>query len=571
LHVPIDEVQVYDTINDSWEKLNNSFPHPCDTSVSVSFDDKIYVFGGYIVNNENETEEFNSIVDVLNTNTDEWSSVTSIPCDVGDGGAVVINNKIYVTGKHPDGKNVTAIYDIKSDVWRLSNSYNAPIWQNDDIGVATVNGNIYLIGGNDINENSQSIVQEGKIFSGFSNNDDTKISDHLHSVCIEKGIDYESSGNSEDDEYEFVIELDTDTSVQSVSVNCPGGKFIEITDYKNEDNDLFWKYKYDHIQADDLLQYGDGKYEITLHYFNGKNESTSINYYDTEQSRPLPLINSIPKLTSHEDYSILSPNQPVTFTWDGNSIDKNAQIIALSCELGDIEEYDKMYQVTDNITSETFTLSSGFWECYFAQGILLEGTNSDNIKFEVITYSETDYQLIVSESKKIPEATINIDGSTDDWNSISPMLSDPNGDVVTYDGIDITNIYLAKDNNSMFLRIDKAGTSLPTGEYKNNWLYFMPVNKGGQAYAFSIFLSESNNPNIDLQDISNDPDDYNQYTNILDITNYSINMETIEISWPISYFSITSSYYLKFFTHHTVNKVWGNNGDINDDTIVIIP
>jgi len=566
----IDEVQVYDTIHDSWQKLNNSFPHPSDTSVSASFDDKIYVFGGYVVNFENETEKFNTNVDVLNTKTGEWSSITPMPCDVGDGGAVVINNKIYVTGIHPSRNNVTVIYDIKSDIWFLSNSYNAPIWQNDDIGVATVNGNIYLIGGNDINDNSQSLVQEGKIISGIAKNDNTKISDHLHSVCIEKGIDYESSDNSADDEYEFLIELVTDTNVQSVSVSCPGGKYIEITDNEHDDDGLFWKYKYDHIQADDLVQYGDGNYEIKLHYFNGKNESTTINYYDTDLSRNLPLITSIPKLTSHDYDSMLPPNQPVTFTWDGSSIDENAQLISLTCESEDTE-HDKIYEVTDNVTSETFTLSNGTWECYFAQGIVLEGTNSDNINFELITYSETDYQMIVSESKNIPEATINIDDSTDDWHNIDSMLSDPSGDVDLYDGIDITNIYLAKDNNSMFLKLDRAGTSLPTGEYKSYWLYFMPVKMGGKAYAIHLFFEESNYPRINLQDISNNPDDYNQYIVLLDNLNYSIDMERIEISWPIRYFSESSSYYLKFFTHYTDNKIWNDKGDVNDNTIVINP
>jgi len=39
---------------------------------------------------------------------------------------------------HPDGKNVTLIYDIYSDVWTSGNIYNCPIWQNDDIGVASL-------------------------------------------------------------------------------------------------------------------------------------------------------------------------------------------------------------------------------------------------------------------------------------------------------------------------------------------------------------------------------------------------------------------------------------------------
>jgi len=397
-----------------------------------------------------------------------------------------------------------------------------------------------------------------------------KISDHLHDVSIEKCVDYESSDNTDDNEYEFSIELRTDNSVQYVTVNCPGGKFIEIKDYDDEDTDRFWEYDYEHDKVDDLLQYGDGSYIIELHYSNGYSESTVVNYYDPDQSTPLPLITSIPKFISHDDYELLNPNEPVTFTWDISTIDENAKIVAISCECGD-KEYEKMYKVTDNISSQTFNLSNGIWECYFAQASLLEGKNTDNINFELITYSETDYQIIVSESKNIPEATISIDGSNDDWKNIDPILYDPSGDVDLYDGIDITKVYLAKGNNSMFLRLDKAGMSLPTGEYKNNWLYFMPVEKGGKAYAIEIFLFETNVPRIRLFDISVDPYEYDQYIQLLEVLDFSVNMQAIELSWPISYFSESSSYSLKFLTHYTVNKEWKDNGDINDNTIVIKP
>jgi len=397
-----------------------------------------------------------------------------------------------------------------------------------------------------------------------------KISDHLHDISIEKCVDYESSENTNDNEYEFSIELRTDNFVQYVTVNCPGGKFIEIRDYDDENSDRFWEYDCKHNKIDDLLQYGDGSYMIELHYSNGYSESTVINYFNSDQSSPLPLITSIPKFISHDDYELLSPDEPVTFTWDINSIDENAKIVAISCECGD-KEYEKMYEVTDNISSQTFNLSNGIWECYFAQAILLEGKNTDNINFELITYSETDYQIIVSESTNIPEASISIDGSNEDWKNINPILSDPSGDVDLYDGIDITKVYLAKNNNSMFLRLDKAGMTLPTGEYKNNWLYFMPVEKGGKAYAIEIFLFETNVPRIRLFDISVDPYDYDQYIQLLEGLNYSVNMQTIELSWPISYFSEFSSYSLKFFTHYTINKDWKDNGDINDNTIVINP
>jgi len=133
--------------------------------VSATFENIIYVIGVWLEGFESDLESLSSIVDVLDTTSGEWSSVSSIPFDVNDGGAVVINKKIYVIGKHSNKKNITYIYDIHSDVWLSSNSYNAPICQFSDIGVATVNDKIYLIGGNDINDNSQGLVQEGILSS----------------------------------------------------------------------------------------------------------------------------------------------------------------------------------------------------------------------------------------------------------------------------------------------------------------------------------------------------------------------------------------------------------------------
>jgi len=60
----------------------------------------------------------------------------------------------------------------------------------------------------------------------------------------------------------------------------------------------------------------------------------------------------------------------------------------------------------------------------------------------------------------IPTATIIIDGDVNDWAGISPFISDEPNNKWTGDyslsGTDITNVYLAKDDNYLYCRIDIA-------------------------------------------------------------------------------------------------------------------
>ena len=86
----------------------------------------------------------------------------------------------------------------------------------------------------------------------------------------------------------------------------------------------------------------------------------------------------------------------------------------------------------------------------------------------------------------IPEAAINVDGSSDDWSGLEPVVTDPQGDGSS--GKDIASLYLAMDDMFLYWRIDlygATGVSLEglsmdffTGEGNNSYRVGLRVVKG---------------------------------------------------------------------------------------------
>lgn len=64
-------------------------------------------------------------------------------------------------------------------------------------------------------------------------------------------------------------------------------------------------------------------------------------------------------------------------------------------------------------------------------------------------------QMCYFEHEPIPTATISTDGATGDWYGISPMAGDWQGDSSpAYTGDDIRALYMAKDDDNLYLRLD---------------------------------------------------------------------------------------------------------------------
>ncbi len=56
----------------------------------------------------------------------------------------------------------------------------------------------------------------------------------------------------------------------------------------------------------------------------------------------------------------------------------------------------------------------------------------------------------------VTRRTITVDGSFSDWAGISPAVTDPAGDANNLPGSDITALYVARDNNNVYFRMDLA-------------------------------------------------------------------------------------------------------------------
>ncbi|MBF0190920.1 MAG: hypothetical protein HQL99_07175 [Magnetococcales bacterium] len=167
-----------------------------------------------------------------------------------------------------------------------------------------------------------------------------------------------------------------------------------------------------------------------------------------------------------------------------------------------------------------------------------------------------------------PVATIVVDGASTDWAMLAPILADPPGDQGDeYTGLDVTGIYLARDDTRGYLRLDRSSLLLPTGEYANYWVQFMPAQAGGPAFAVELFYDAAG-VSARLYNTSANPHDYNAYVKLSDSLTVNTSTQTMEVSWPLSMIDQQATYALGFFTHHTVGLLWpqgGGQGDWNNN------
>lgn len=155
-YVPSKILEVYDTVNDSWESKADMPAAKCLGDFGAACNGKIYAIASV-----NDFTGYPTDLKVIDTvfkydpvaNT--WSTVTEIPEGTAYKSCVTIGNKIYVAGgmKAGDGgtrpltnlSNKIYIYDTISNTWSLSKVLLP--YGTASLGLATLNNKIYGCGG----------------------------------------------------------------------------------------------------------------------------------------------------------------------------------------------------------------------------------------------------------------------------------------------------------------------------------------------------------------------------------------------------------------------------------------
>ncbi len=166
---PIQSVEIYDPVHDSW-KIGAPLPKPRSAYGLAVVDGHVFVFGGW------DGESFTNTVYEYDPILDRWNERTPMPTARGFLGAVVIGEKIFVLGGW-DGKKALKVNEVYQP--SLENSGKSPWNRSTDLpqsryafgsaGIATF---VYTLGGKGDGsyepDPAQFNVQDGKwmTFSG---------------------------------------------------------------------------------------------------------------------------------------------------------------------------------------------------------------------------------------------------------------------------------------------------------------------------------------------------------------------------------------------------------------------
>lgn len=145
-----DKNEVYNPKSNSWQTLS-PLPTPCGDPIISAVGNNIYVLCG-------------DVLWMYDTLSDKWETKKNCPVWISILlGSAVINDKIiFPGGQNKDGKAVSSvyIYDTTNDTWIKSTNLPKPIQIG---GITTLNGKIYMIGGNDTDYNRYDTVYEGTL------------------------------------------------------------------------------------------------------------------------------------------------------------------------------------------------------------------------------------------------------------------------------------------------------------------------------------------------------------------------------------------------------------------------
>ena len=145
----ISTVEVYDTQNNSWQRLAD-MPTPRLSSGAAVVDGKIYVFGGFSwVGIPGVDIKILQVVEVYDPRTDTWSRKQDMPTPRRYFGTCVVDGKIYAMGgenlfEEPQRLNQMEVYDPTGDAW--AERADMPTIRS-DVKAVVIRDTIYVLGG----------------------------------------------------------------------------------------------------------------------------------------------------------------------------------------------------------------------------------------------------------------------------------------------------------------------------------------------------------------------------------------------------------------------------------------
>ncbi|MGR5540549.1 hypothetical protein ACPV5V_18390 [Vibrio campbellii] len=200
---------------------------------------------------------------------------------------------------------------------------------------------------------------------------------------------------------------------------------------------------------------------------------------------------------------------------------------------------------------------------------------------EAIAYAEqldagevefsNECELIV---RQVPEKTITIDGTISDWQGVTPILKDPIGDI-NKSAVDLTAVYVAKDSQYIYVRMDKAGTAMPPARhYVSNAVMLttptsnpdMPIEQGYYIQYF-LWVNEIHNNGKRASITDATLPDYTDWPLIADDLSFHDAGMYIEIAIPISYINTELIYNIHFSSTYSVSADTWDDGQYEDHSL----
>jgi hypothetical protein len=144
----LSSVVVYDPIEDSWSN-RPSMPTAREYATGVAFENMIYVIGGEMPSsNPYQSGEITNVVEVYNTTTESWATLSPMPTPREGICSAVVGGKIHVFGGTTSNSTALLdtheVYDIATDSWSTGSPLPTP--ESDGTCIA-VGSKIYVLGG----------------------------------------------------------------------------------------------------------------------------------------------------------------------------------------------------------------------------------------------------------------------------------------------------------------------------------------------------------------------------------------------------------------------------------------
>ncbi len=207
------------------------------------------------------------------------------------------------------------------------------------------------------------------------------ISSSADSVYI--GMDYGDHGDARyfNGEIDNVMILNRTLSEAEISALYAGQQPI----WSSREH---WEYKGKFTDSDELDEYSDGIYQITVYYKDSTRDQTTVRFGIPGTANSIPQPTTQPVLTFPKHNG--STTSPVTFKWNLCN-DQNANSVGLRLENQYTDENVDIQPLTGATSSDPIQLSSGTWQAKIFCTNLYDTNNADGIDVSVGKYSESDY------------------------------------------------------------------------------------------------------------------------------------------------------------------------------------